>query len=124
MPQTAVWNPASAKSAAPRKKPAPLTAFFDPVSAATQRNSPPSVVGASSFTADFDDSTDGQITGFENLVIDASGLNISLDNQSESMNLTANGATTISVSATTAAVRDSSSVASTSSARCPAAACR
>jgi len=32
-----------------------LTAFFDPVSAATQRNNPPSPCGASSLTADFDD---------------------------------------------------------------------
>lgn len=37
------------------EKPKPLTAFFDPVETATQRNSPPSSVGASSFTADFDD---------------------------------------------------------------------
>ena len=54
MIQTAVWNPASASSAAPRKNPAPLTAFFDPVSHATQRKSAPSD-GASSLTADFDD---------------------------------------------------------------------
>ncbi len=55
MLHTAASNPATARSAAPRKKPSPFTAFFDPVSAATQRKRPPSSFGARSFTADFED---------------------------------------------------------------------
>ena len=47
-------NPKPASSAAPRKNPTPLTAFFEPVSSATQRNSAPSTLaGASSLTALF-----------------------------------------------------------------------
>ncbi len=49
---TAPRNPASSSSAPPRKKPAPFSAFFEPVSAATQRYSAPSApAGTSSFTA-------------------------------------------------------------------------
>jgi hypothetical protein len=58
MPSTATLNPAVASSAAPSRKPSPFTAFFDPVSSATQRNNPSPSVGASSFTADFDDILD------------------------------------------------------------------
>ena len=53
--QTAASNPASARRTAPRKNPSPFTAFFDPVSADTQRKRPPSSFGAKSFTADFED---------------------------------------------------------------------
>jgi hypothetical protein len=42
---TAPRNPASSSSAPPRKKPAPFSAFFEPVSAATQRYSAPSRAG-------------------------------------------------------------------------------
>ena len=52
---TLALNPMRPSRAAPRKKPKPFTAFLDPVSTATQRNSAPSPSGASSFTADFDD---------------------------------------------------------------------
>ena len=52
--QTAGAKPSRPSNAAPRKNPKPLTAFFEPVSAATQRNRAPSP-GASSLTADFDD---------------------------------------------------------------------
>ena len=55
MIQIAARKPNAASSAAPRKKPTPFTAFFDPVSTATQRKSPPSALGAKSFTALFDD---------------------------------------------------------------------
>ena len=55
MAQTAPTNPIPANSAAPKRKPTPLTAFLDPVSTATQRKSPPSSEGASNLTADFDD---------------------------------------------------------------------
>ena len=49
---TAPRKPASSSSAPPRKKPAPLSAFFEPVSTATQRYSAPSAsAGTSSFTA-------------------------------------------------------------------------
>src|SRR6056297_2174057 len=53
--QTAPTKPTPARSAAPSRKPSPLTAFLEPVSAATQRKRPPSLFGASSLTADFDD---------------------------------------------------------------------
>src|SRR6056297_1129504 len=55
MAKTAPRNPRLASSAAPSRKPTPLTAFFDPVSTATQRNSPAPSRGASSLTADFED---------------------------------------------------------------------
>ena len=55
MARTAQVNPRVASSVAPSRKPSPFTAFFDPVSTATQRNSPPPSVGARSFTADLDD---------------------------------------------------------------------
>ena len=58
MDQIAVGTRPSASSAAPRKNPNPLTAFLDPVSAATQRNRPLFSDGASSLTADFDDILD------------------------------------------------------------------
>ena len=58
MDQIAVSNPAVAKSAAPSRNPSPFTAFFDPVSAATQRNRPLFSDGASSLTADFEDILD------------------------------------------------------------------
>ncbi len=51
IPSTAGTKPAVPSSAAPRRKPTPLTAFFEPVSTATQRKSPPGTVGASTFTA-------------------------------------------------------------------------
>ncbi len=53
--RTAGTNPTSPSSTVPSRNPIPLTAFFDPVRAATQRNSVPSVSGASTLTADFDD---------------------------------------------------------------------
>src|SRR6056297_3429063 len=52
---TAGANPRGARSAAPRRKPRPFTAFFDPVRSATQRKRPPSAVGARILTADFED---------------------------------------------------------------------
>ena len=55
MASTARSKPTPASSAAPSRKPSPFTAFFEPVSTATQRNSPPAALGASSFTADLDD---------------------------------------------------------------------
>ena len=47
-----VWNPTSVSSRPPRKKPTPLSAFFEPVRIATQRKSDdPSPSGTTSLTA-------------------------------------------------------------------------
>ncbi len=49
---TAAWNPKSVSSTPPRKKPTPLSAFFDPVRIATQRKSEDwSSSGTTSLTA-------------------------------------------------------------------------
>ena len=55
MASTAQTKPIVARRAAPRRKPSPFTAFFEPVRIATQRKSPPASVGARIFTADFED---------------------------------------------------------------------
>ena len=51
MVKTEGTNPNRAKTAAPNKKPAPFTAFFEPVKTATQRNNPLSPAGANNLTA-------------------------------------------------------------------------
>ena len=51
---SAVSYPSQASSAAPRKKPTPFSAFFDPVSTATSRNRALSPSPATYFTALFE----------------------------------------------------------------------